>query len=80
LDSEIDLARNSEAEGVGLYRTEYQFLLRDAFPVEEEQYHGYRADRSPLAWSRHWQTPINTLPQPRANSAPGNRFAARIPV
>jgi phosphotransferase system enzyme I (PtsP) len=42
LDADIDLARNSEAEGVGLYRTEYQFLLRDAFPVEEEQYQGYR--------------------------------------
>jgi phosphotransferase system enzyme I (PtsP) len=42
LDSDIDLARNSEAEGVGLYRTEYQFLLRDAFPVEEEQYQSYR--------------------------------------
>jgi phosphotransferase system enzyme I (PtsP) len=42
LDSDIDLARNSQAEGVGLYRTEYQFLLRDAFPVEEEQYQSYR--------------------------------------
>jgi len=42
LDSDIDLARNSEAEGVGLYRTEYQFLLREAFPAEEEQYQNYR--------------------------------------
>jgi phosphotransferase system enzyme I (PtsP) len=42
LDSGIGLARNSEAEGVGLYRTEYQFLLRDAFPVEDEQYQSYR--------------------------------------
>ena len=42
LDSDIGLARNSEAEGVGLYRTEYQFLLRDAFPVEDEQYQSYR--------------------------------------
>jgi phosphotransferase system enzyme I (PtsP) len=42
LVSDIDLARNSEAEGVGLYRTEYEFLLRDAFPVEEEQYQSYR--------------------------------------
>ena len=42
LDSDIDPARNSEAEGVGLYRTEYQFLLRDVFPVEEEQYQSYR--------------------------------------
>lgn len=42
LESEIDLARNSEAEGVGLYRTEYQFLLRDIFPLEEEQLQNYR--------------------------------------
>jgi phosphotransferase system enzyme I (PtsP) len=42
LDSDIDLVSNSEAEGVGLYRTEYQFLLRDAFPAEEEQYQSYR--------------------------------------
>jgi phosphotransferase system enzyme I (PtsP) len=42
LDSDIDLARNSDAEGVGLYRTEYQFLSRDVFPVEEEQYQSYR--------------------------------------
>ena len=42
LDSDIGRARNSEAEGVGLYRTEYQFLLREAFPVEEEQYQSYR--------------------------------------
>jgi len=42
LESDIDLARNGEAEGVGLYRTEYQFLLRDFFPVEEEQYQRYR--------------------------------------
>jgi phosphotransferase system enzyme I (PtsP) len=30
------------AEGVGLYRTEYLFLLRETFPVEEEQYALYR--------------------------------------
>ena len=42
LDADIDAALNSGAEGVGLYRTEYQFLLRDAFPVEEEQYQSYR--------------------------------------
>lgn len=40
--SDIDVARNSGAEGVGLYRSEYVFLLRDAFPVEEEQYAIYR--------------------------------------
>jgi phosphotransferase system, enzyme I, PtsP len=42
LDSDVEVARDSGAEGVGLYRTEYQFLLREAFPVEEEQYQSYR--------------------------------------
>jgi phosphotransferase system enzyme I (PtsI) len=35
------------ADGVGLYRTEFVFLSQDHFPPEEEQYHLYRtsADR-----------------------------------
>lgn len=33
---------DSGAEGVGLYRTEYSFLVRDAFPTEDEQYQVYR--------------------------------------
>ena len=36
LASDLAVARNSGAEGVGLYRTEYLFLLREAFPLEEE--------------------------------------------
>jgi phosphotransferase system enzyme I (PtsP) len=32
----------SGAEGVGLYRTEIPFQIRDRFPSEEEQYHIYR--------------------------------------
>jgi phosphotransferase system enzyme I (PtsP) len=40
--SDTEAARSSEAEGVGLYRTEYQFLLRETFPVEDEQYEVYR--------------------------------------
>lgn len=35
-------AHEHGAEGVGLYRTEYLFLLREAFPLEEEQYQAYR--------------------------------------
>ena len=31
----------SGAEGVGLYRTEIPFQMRDRFPTEEEQYHIY---------------------------------------
>jgi len=30
------------AEGIGLYRTEFPFMIRDRFPGEEEQYHIYR--------------------------------------
>ncbi len=39
-----DVVRSIErgAEGVGLYRTEVPFLLRDRFPVEEEQRKIYR--------------------------------------
>ena len=32
----------SGAEGVGLYRTEIPFQIRDRFPSEEEQYHIYK--------------------------------------
>lgn len=42
LSSDAETARLSGAEGVGLYRTEYQFLLRESFPVEDEQYQIYR--------------------------------------
>ncbi|MEN8129032.1 MAG: phosphoenolpyruvate--protein phosphotransferase [Pseudomonadota bacterium] len=42
LPSDILDARDSGAEGVGLYRTEYHFLLREAFPLEDEQYQIYR--------------------------------------
>ncbi|HEY6130457.1 MAG TPA: putative PEP-binding protein, partial [Halioglobus sp.] len=40
----IDVTRSLEhgAEGVGLYRTEVPFLLRDRFPSEEEQRQIYR--------------------------------------
>ncbi|MDC7127351.1 MAG: phosphoenolpyruvate--protein phosphotransferase, partial [Spirochaetales bacterium] len=35
---DLEEAVRINAEGVGLYRTEYPFLLRDSFPTEEEQY------------------------------------------
>jgi phosphotransferase system, enzyme I, PtsP len=40
----VDVARSLEqgAEGVGLYRTEVPFLLKDRFPSEEEQRQIYR--------------------------------------
>ncbi len=36
------LARAYQAEGVGLYRTEFPFIIRSDFPAEEEQYVIYR--------------------------------------
>lgn len=39
--SELDLALDLKAEGVGLYRTEFPFLIRQALPTEEEQYSIY---------------------------------------
>ncbi|QTA83705.1 Putative phosphoenolpyruvate-protein phosphotransferase, PtsI-like [Desulfonema limicola] len=36
--SELSTARDLKAEGIGLYRTEFPFLIRSAFPSEEEQY------------------------------------------
>jgi phosphotransferase system enzyme I (PtsP) len=35
--SELPLAIDLLAEGIGLYRTEFPFLVRSAFPTEEEQ-------------------------------------------
>nr|MBS0020142.1 phosphoenolpyruvate--protein phosphotransferase [Gammaproteobacteria bacterium] len=40
--SDIALSLASGAEGVGLYRTEFAFMVRDFFPGEEEQYQVYR--------------------------------------
>ncbi|HAO80044.1 MAG TPA: phosphoenolpyruvate--protein phosphotransferase, partial [Verrucomicrobia subdivision 3 bacterium] len=36
-------AASVKADGAGLYRTEFIFLVQDHFPSEEEQYHLYRA-------------------------------------
>ena len=39
---DVEAVRNSGAEGVGLFRTEYLFLNREQPPTEEEQYQAYR--------------------------------------
>ncbi len=39
---DLILARELKAEGVGLYRTEFPFLIRSEIPSEEEQYTVYR--------------------------------------
>lgn len=40
--ADITPARNSGAEGVGLYRTEFPFMVRERFPGEDEQRQVYR--------------------------------------
>jgi len=40
--SETNEVEQSGADGVGLYRTEFTFMVRHAFPVEDEQYQVYR--------------------------------------
>jgi phosphotransferase system enzyme I (PtsP) len=39
--SEIDLALDLKAQGIGLYRTEFPFLVRQTLPSEDEQYSIY---------------------------------------
>jgi phosphotransferase system, enzyme I, PtsP len=39
---DVEPALKSGAEGVGLYRTEFPFMVRDRFPSEEEQIPTYR--------------------------------------
>src|SRR4051812_23096013 len=41
--SDAEAVKNSGAEGVGLFRTEYLFLNRDHLPGEEQQYEAYRS-------------------------------------
>lgn len=47
--SDLKLAHEVKCEGIGLYRTEFPFLIRSDFPTEEEQYVIYRklVDESP---------------------------------
>ena len=40
--AELPLAREMGAAGIGLYRTEFPFLIRPSFPSETEQYIVYR--------------------------------------
>jgi phosphotransferase system, enzyme I, PtsP len=40
--SEITTARTLKAEGIGLYRSEFPFIIRSSFPSEEEQFRVYR--------------------------------------
>ena len=40
--TDLSLARENGAEGVGLYRTEFPFLLREDFPTQDEQVRVYQ--------------------------------------
>ncbi|CDH44803.1 Phosphoenolpyruvate-protein phosphotransferase PtsP [Candidatus Contendobacter odensis Run_B_J11] len=40
--TDIAAARDSGAEGIGLYRTEFAYMVRESFPSEDEQYQIYR--------------------------------------
>lgn len=40
--SDLKLARAFKAEGIGLYRSEFPFIIRNDFPSEEEQFQIYR--------------------------------------
>ncbi|NVK41141.1 MAG: phosphoenolpyruvate--protein phosphotransferase [Oceanospirillaceae bacterium] len=40
--SDLNPSLAAGSEGIGLYRTEFPFMVRDSFPTEEEQYSLYR--------------------------------------
>jgi phosphotransferase system, enzyme I, PtsP len=40
--SEMETAQELKAEGIGLYRTEFPFLIRSNFPSEEDEYKVYK--------------------------------------
>lgn len=40
--SDVAAALDRGAEGIGLFRTEFSFMVRDSFPSEEDQYQVYR--------------------------------------
>jgi phosphotransferase system, enzyme I, PtsP len=40
--SDLTIARNNGAEGIGLYRTEFPFIVRDSFPTRAEQVKIYK--------------------------------------
>ncbi|MBU0604277.1 MAG: phosphoenolpyruvate--protein phosphotransferase [Gammaproteobacteria bacterium] len=43
LPQDVDQVREVEADGIGLFRTEFMFLNRDSLPDEDEQFEAYRS-------------------------------------
>lgn len=43
LSAGLEMEQNKQGAGVGLYRTEIPFMLRERFPSEQEQYELYRS-------------------------------------
>ncbi len=58
IPSEISVAREFDAHGVGLYRTEYLFMSRRHLPDEEEQYRHYRVVAEAFS---EWPVIIRTI-------------------
>jgi phosphotransferase system enzyme I (PtsP) len=56
--SEIKLAKDLNVEGIGLYRTEFPFLVRSNLPSEEEQYLVYKRLCDEMG---DWEVTIRTL-------------------
>jgi phosphotransferase system enzyme I (PtsI) len=46
--ADVETTLLAKADGVGLYRTEFAFLVRPAFPTEDEQFYGIRMVAEPL--------------------------------
>nr|WP_240776386.1 phosphoenolpyruvate--protein phosphotransferase [Nitrincola alkalilacustris] len=49
LAADVSRALERGAEGIGLYRTEIPFMIRDCFPSEQEQIESYRAQLEAFA-------------------------------
>ena len=58
LPTDVATARAVGAEGIGLYRTEFAFMVRESFPSEDEQYQLYR---EMLAAFAPWPVVMRTL-------------------
>lgn len=69
--SELAIAHENGAEGIGLYRTEFPFIVRDSFPTRAEQVKIYRK-----AYARFPNGPIHF----RILDLGGDKFVAGGPI